>query len=265
MDVELVEMSPADFERRRDALVSSYAQSLAATRGLSVPEAESVAARSIAESLADGLHTPGQLLRTAVSGDQVVGWIWISMPGTSTFTHLAWVSDVLVDPAFRARGAGRAIMLAVQLPRRDRGVDQVGLNVFGSNDPAMRLYAKLGYRVTREQRARALGDIPGSLDSGVELAGEFDCTVLAGGKEAGRVRFVDHHPDRPGIAWLQELEVPPELAAAVIAAVAADLVRRGVRSLGTDVAGADTARRRLLTKLGFQVLSQQMVKDLEPG
>jgi mycothiol synthase len=261
MDVLLEEMSAQDFTGRRAELVRDSADALRASRGLSVPEAESEAERAVAAQLPRGPQTPGQLLRTAVTGGEVVGWIWISLPGT-TYPDLAWVSDVEVDEPYRKRGAGQAIMRAGEMLLTDRGHDEVGLNVYGGNDPAIRLYRRLGYEVVRQQRARALGDVPGTHETPVTIAP--DGTATADGRRVGRVVFVEQHPQRPFMGWISEFEAEKGYGPAVLGEVERILVRRGVRSLGIDVPGDDRSLQRMVQKHGFEVLAQQMRKHLDP-
>ncbi len=63
----------------------------------------------------------------------------------------AWVFDIRVDDAQRGKGLGRALMEAMHAAARDLGATSVGLNVFGHNTAAVRLYESLGYRVTAQQ------------------------------------------------------------------------------------------------------------------
>jgi mycothiol synthase len=69
------------------------------------------------------------------------------------------------------------------------------------------------------------------------------------------------------MGWLHDVVVDREYrgrghARAMIARVEAQLLRRGVRSLGLHVSGHNARARRLFDALGFEVISQQMVKDL---
>jgi mycothiol synthase len=262
MDVVLRTMTPQEFVARRAELVRDSADSLAAYLGLSVPEAEMRAEQATAASLPLGPQTRNQMLRTAEAGGTVVGWIWLSLPGTF-FPDVAWVSDVEVDPPYRRQGYGRAIMQGAEVLLAERGIARAGLNVDGRNETARRLYDSLGYALLKQQWARALGDIPGSLE--VEVTLGADGTATAGGREVGRVAYADHHRDRPGMGWISELEYDrPAHGAAIVAAVERELVRLGGRSVGLDVTGGDESRRRLVERLGFVLMSQQMEKAVTP-
>jgi mycothiol synthase len=260
MNVVLREMYTEEFTVRRAELVRDTAASLAAYRGLSVRETELLAEQSTADLLPDGPQSPRQLLRTALDGDRVVGWVWISLPGTYA-SGVAWISDVAVDPEFHSRGYGRAIMTAAEKDLAERGLDRVGLSVDGGNAVARALYEKLGYEVIRQQWARALGDIPGTPESPVTLAADGTATV--DGRPVGRVCWTDRHRDRPGTGWISEFDADPaDHGAQILAAVERDLVRRGARSIGTEIGGEDHGMRRLLQRSGFELMAQQMEKPL---
>jgi hypothetical protein len=90
-----------------------------------------------------------------------------------------------------------------------------------------------------------------------------DGTARIGDHPVGRAVWTDRHRDRPGMGWLTEWQYcDPAHGAAILAAVEAELVRRGARSLGTEVTGDDRDRRRLVLQPGFRLLAQQMEKAL---
>jgi ribosomal protein S18 acetylase RimI-like enzyme len=114
--------------------------------------------------LPDGPATEGQLLRKALDGEQEVGFLWISLPGT-VYSEMAWISEVRVADGLRGRGYGSQMIAAGEDDLVKRGVKRVGLHVFGHNEGAQRLYDRLGYRVLSQVRARPLD--PG--DDGLTL------------------------------------------------------------------------------------------------
>jgi ribosomal protein S18 acetylase RimI-like enzyme len=74
-----------------------------------------------------------------------VGALWVGP--NSERAGVAFVYDIEIVPERRGLGFGRAAMLAVESLVKEAGETEVGLNVFGSNEPARRLYDSLGYRV----------------------------------------------------------------------------------------------------------------------
>jgi ribosomal protein S18 acetylase RimI-like enzyme len=65
-----------------------------------------------------------------------------------------FVFDIEIDAEHRGRGLGRAAMLAAERVVADAGRSVIGLNVFGPNRRARRLYESLGYRTESMQLAK---------------------------------------------------------------------------------------------------------------
>lgn len=158
MDLELVPMTPDDFDRRSAALRRRYADNLCARRGIPRADADAEAVRQMREVLPHGLDTEKAILRTARSGGTDIGWVWVTLPGAAGRPEMAWVHNIDVDPEHQGKGYGRAIMLAVEAELASRGVDRLGLNVFGHNTRAIRLYESLGFQVMAQQMAKTLDD-----------------------------------------------------------------------------------------------------------
>ena len=59
--------------------------------------------------------------------------------------HRGWVNYLVVAPAFRGRGYGRALMQHVEAALKRCGCPKVSLLVRGSNHDAMKFYRRLGY------------------------------------------------------------------------------------------------------------------------
>jgi ribosomal protein S18 acetylase RimI-like enzyme len=67
-----------------------------------------------------------------------------------------WIGGIGVAPAFRGRGVGEALMLGVLDEARTRGLREVWLEVLVQNEPAIRLYEKLGFEHVRELQVWSL-------------------------------------------------------------------------------------------------------------
>jgi ribosomal protein S18 acetylase RimI-like enzyme len=61
-----------------------------------------------------------------------------------------WIGGIGVVAGARRQGLGEALMHAVHEEARTRGVTRVWLEVIEQNEPAVRLYERLGYEVERE-------------------------------------------------------------------------------------------------------------------
>jgi GNAT superfamily N-acetyltransferase len=73
-----------------------------------------------------------------------IGHLWVGEREAGD-ARVLWVYDVFVDAAVRGRGFGRDALLLAEEEARRRGLPRMGLNVFGGNEGARRLYRSLGY------------------------------------------------------------------------------------------------------------------------
>ncbi|WP_144120669.1 GNAT family N-acetyltransferase [Catellatospora sichuanensis] len=146
-------MTPADFGPWREQTIRTYAEEMAASGSRSPADALAASVAEHDELLPEGLRTAGHAFWCVAAGDEVVGTIWLRhafLPGMS------FVFGVDVDPAHRGRGYGRAAMLVGEQATAAAGDARLGLNVFGHNTIAMRLYDSMGYRIVEQYRAEDL-------------------------------------------------------------------------------------------------------------
>ena len=79
-----------------------------------------------------------------------------------------WLEDLFVEPAYRGRGAGKALLGALARMARDRGCGRFEWPVLDWNAPAIRFYESLGARVLPDWRiARVTGDALARLADGL--------------------------------------------------------------------------------------------------
>jgi ribosomal protein S18 acetylase RimI-like enzyme len=150
--MDLRPMTQSEFEQYFTRAVPEYAASKVTAGIHSAQDAERLAREEIEGLVPEGLATPGQLLFTAVDGGTAVGILWLALPAQGR--PQAWIYDIEVDEVHRGRGYGRAIMLAAERELAARGMHELGLNVFGYNTAAIRLYESLGYEVTAQQMSK---------------------------------------------------------------------------------------------------------------
>ncbi len=86
------------------------------------------------------------------SGDRLqrrspIGCLWIgtAIDQVEGDRH-AHIFLLYVNPAHRRQGVGAALMHCAETWAKQRGDRQLGLQVFCSNRPALKLYTKLGYQ-----------------------------------------------------------------------------------------------------------------------
>ncbi|MEV5820964.1 GNAT family N-acetyltransferase [Micromonospora harpali] len=155
MSLTLAPMTDDQLARLRVGLERSYAENLAEARGLSPEAARTEALAQIGRSLPDGVASPGALLRVALLDGEEVGWIWTTLPDADRPT-MAWIHNIEVHPAHRGQGHARRMIQLAEAELARLGVDRLGLNVFGHNTVAIRLYDSLGFRVAAQQMVKPL-------------------------------------------------------------------------------------------------------------
>ena len=79
----------------------------------------------------------------------VEGYDYMSLRGPAGVLH-----DVMVDPEYRRRGVGRALLDATLEFLKSRGAPRVVLTTAEHNDPAQRLFAGVGFRRTMIEMTR---------------------------------------------------------------------------------------------------------------
>jgi ribosomal protein S18 acetylase RimI-like enzyme len=86
------------------------------------------------------LTFPNVIRLRAVINGRMIGFI---AGDIKTSENLAWIATIAVLPEYRGRGIGRDLLTACENQLK---VPLVRLNVRLSNQPAIRLYRKAGYR-----------------------------------------------------------------------------------------------------------------------
>lgn len=100
-------------------------------------------------------------------GDSVVGWCDIVRNPREGFRHCGQLG-MGVTPDARGQGLGERLAKATIERAWDAGLERVELEVFASNEPAIRLYEKLGFVVEGvKRRARRLD---GHYDDNIMMA-----------------------------------------------------------------------------------------------
>lgn len=148
-------MTEAELEEYLRQAIGGYADAHVAAGSWSAEDAQERSAAEFAELLPDGLATKDMLLFMAEArGGEVVGWVWLCLKHPRG--QFAWIYDIEVVADQRGKGYGRALLAAAEAELRQRGVWEVGLNVFGPNVVAQRLYASSGYELMSQQFRKAL-------------------------------------------------------------------------------------------------------------
>ena len=92
----------------------------------------------------------GELAGYAYGG--LEGFDYMSLRGPAGVLH-----DIVVDPAYRGSGVGRMLLDATIAALEERGAPRVVLWTAELNEPAQRLFARVGFRRTMIEMTRELG------------------------------------------------------------------------------------------------------------
>lgn len=142
--------------------------------------------------------------RVALDGGRPVGIVLLGVRGGT-----GWIGGMGVVPALRRRGLGEALMRAVLDEARARGLREVTLEVLEQNEPAIRLYERLGFEPVRELEvwtAQAAGAASTAVPVDVDDAHAWIAAARTSPEPWQRA-------DR-ALAWLR-LQDPPPVALAV--------------------------------------------------
>jgi GNAT superfamily N-acetyltransferase len=153
-DVTLQPMTADYYAPWMAALQAGYAQDHVDAGNWTAEEATARAAADTETLLPDGVNSPGQFLFTAhgPSGEQI-GALWI---GLDRPNNGGWIYEIEVAEEHRGSGYGRALLAAAEQAAKDVGAASLGLNVFGPNTVARKLYESSGYQVTTVQMVKPL-------------------------------------------------------------------------------------------------------------
>jgi ribosomal protein S18 acetylase RimI-like enzyme len=144
--VRLVPLTEDDYVTFSSASIDTYAEEIFKAGSFATPAlAHADAVRQYAELLPDGLASAGQHLWAAHDGERRVGLLWI-------FVEDAWsyIYDIEMLAEVRGQGYGSEVLNLGAEEARRLGATHMGLNVFGHNADARRLYERSGFAVTRE-------------------------------------------------------------------------------------------------------------------
>jgi len=89
---------------------------------------------------------PGTHL-VAEAGGRVLGYIRVRpVTGLRENAHVLGIAGLAVDPGSRGRGVATALLAAAERFARARGGSKLSLRVLSTNEPALRLYERAGFR-----------------------------------------------------------------------------------------------------------------------
>ena len=102
----------------------------------------------IENELPQGLNTHDHFFYSIVD-DQIkeqIGILWFFLK-EGWDRKIAFIADVKIFKKFQRKGFGTKAFKLMEGKVRELGIDKINLHVFSHNDPAIKMYEKLGYKV----------------------------------------------------------------------------------------------------------------------
>lgn len=109
--------------------------------------------------LGQQLAEPNIVILVAVGENQVIGYAYAGLEGLDYMSlrgPAGVLYDIVVDPAHRRGGVGRALLDATVASLKAHGAPMVVLSTAERNEPAQRLFASAGFRRTMIEMTREL-------------------------------------------------------------------------------------------------------------
>ena len=143
--VTLRPMTETEYNAYMPHLLEAYAEDRARNLRESIESQRAEAERQTAMLLPQGIHTSNHFFwRVVTEEDLPVGVLWVFV---DTAAHKAFIYDIEIEESYQGHGYGTATLHLLEEQLRPYQVRQIGLNVFGDNQVAFRLYQKVGYYV----------------------------------------------------------------------------------------------------------------------
>lgn len=150
-------MTAPEFQAWMAAVIPDYADDKVASGHWAREEALALSTREFGELLPQGLATDGHHLYTVLDPQGApVGSLWFEVQ-TRFEARIAFVFDVVIEPAHRRQGHARRAFLALEHEVRRLGLSGIALHVFGHNTAGRALYAGLGFEPTNISLFKPVG------------------------------------------------------------------------------------------------------------
>ena len=156
-ELTLRPMTDAEYDAFYSKLIKEYATDNIEAGNWTVENAVELSRNATEQLLPLGRDTPRVLLLSAENSDgEYVGYVWVGLDRGGVSSAGAWIYDIEINESHRGKGYGRALLQAAEKETLKNGVNKLGLNVFGSNKVARKLYESAGYDTTQLQMSKNL-------------------------------------------------------------------------------------------------------------
>lgn len=150
-------MKEPEYEEWREKTIPAYAADKVASGQWSTDESVARSAQEHGELLPLGLATPDNHLFTIQdSRGKPVGMLWFAEKPQFD-GRIAFVFNIEIDPEHQRRGHALRALMALEAEARRMNLTGIALHVFGHNQGARALYAKLGFEPLNISLFKPLG------------------------------------------------------------------------------------------------------------
>ncbi|AQU79276.1 MULTISPECIES: GNAT family N-acetyltransferase [Planococcus] len=145
MKTKLQQMTEEEFDRYLAYFIPDYAKDLSENYMIPLEKAMEESKDLMEQLLPNKQGTEGQLVYTIYSTeeDKTIGVIWYTIQSES---NKAYIYHILIHEEFRKKGFATLVLKELEENMKSAGITSMGLNVFGRNPNAYKLYKKLGYQ-----------------------------------------------------------------------------------------------------------------------
>jgi ribosomal protein S18 acetylase RimI-like enzyme len=137
------EMNNKEFKSYIEFMVPDYARDIAEHYLISIEEANVDAEKQIGSLLPDQENTEGQYLYHIKNEESLAGYLWFHVNNEE---KKAFLYHIYILDEFRQQGIAREALRFFEGEAKKLGATSLGLHVFGSNENAINLYRKLGFK-----------------------------------------------------------------------------------------------------------------------
>jgi ribosomal protein S18 acetylase RimI-like enzyme len=136
-------MNNKEFKEYMAFMIPDYARDTAEHYLLTMEKANESAEKQIESLLPDQERTEGHHLYNIKSDLELAGYLWLHVLKDE---KKAFLYHIYVLDNFRKQGIARKALHFFEEEAKKQGAESLGLHVFGSNDHAIELYKKLGFK-----------------------------------------------------------------------------------------------------------------------
>ncbi|WP_033541227.1 GNAT family N-acetyltransferase [Planococcus sp. CAU13] len=146
MKTKLQQMTEEEFDQYLAYFIPDYAIDLSENFMIPLEKAMKESKDLMDKLLPNKQKSEGQLVYNiySIDEDKTIGVIWYNI---QTDSNKAYIYHILIKEEFRKKGFATFVLEELEETMKSAGITSMGLNVFGTNPSAHKLYEKLGYLV----------------------------------------------------------------------------------------------------------------------